>query len=117
MAHLAQVILQVQVFGARRKAQEEIQEGLVLMNHCQVQCPEDKDREQRTEVKYPWGTWLAQSVQRTILRFGSDHDLRVVEIELHVGFHTQCGVCLRFSLPLLHPLPFMLSLFLSLSNK
>lgn len=24
----------------------------MLMNHCQVQCPEDKDRGQKAEVKY-----------------------------------------------------------------
>lgn len=35
---LAQVILQVQVLSASSKAQEEIQEGLMLMNHRQVQC-------------------------------------------------------------------------------
>lgn len=52
VAHLAQVILQVQVLSTSCKAQEEVQEGLVLMNHCQVQCPENKNRGQKAQVKY-----------------------------------------------------------------
>ena len=33
----------------------------------------------------PWGTWVAQSVQRLTLDFSSGHDLTVHEIEPHVG--------------------------------
>lgn len=54
MAHLAQVILQVQVLSTSGESQEEIQEGLVPMNHGQVQCPEDKDgvRRQRSSTLF-----------------------------------------------------------------
>ena len=35
-----------------------------------------------------WGTWVAQSVKRLTLDFGSGHDLTVCEIESHVGLCT-----------------------------
>ena len=55
--------------------------------------------------------WL-KSVERPTLDTGSGHDLAVREIEPHVG------LCLGFSLPHSLPLPYLLSLSLSLKiNK
>ena len=51
----------------------------------------------------PGGAWVAQSVERETLDFGSGH-----EIPGH-GLCAQCGACLRFSLSLCFP-PLMLSL-------
>lgn len=46
------------------------------------------------------GAGVAQLVKHLTLDFGSGHDLMGRGTELHVGLHTQCGVCLRFSLAL-----------------
>ena len=59
------------------------------------------------------GTWVPHSVKCPTwfwLRSWSQD----CAIEPHVGFHTQCGVCLRFSLSLSHPLPLLV---LSKLNK
>ena len=65
-----------------------------------------------------WGTWVAQSVKRLTLDFGSGHGLMLREIEPRIGFcedsaEPDWGV----SLPLspLPPLMHSLSLSLSLS--
>ena len=47
------------------------------------------------------GTWVAQLVKVLILGFGSGHDLMGHEIKPRIGLHTQQGVCLKDSLPLL----------------
>ena len=62
-------------------------------------------------------TYMAQSVKRLILHFGSGHDLMVLEFEPHVGLCTD-RTCLGFSLSLcLCPFPaHVLSLILSLSQ-
>ena len=44
------------------------------------------------------GAWVAQSVERLTLDFGSAHDLAVHGIELTLGWLHQA--CLGFSLPL-----------------
>ena len=60
------------------------------------------------------GAWVAQSVERLTLGFGSGHDFTVCGIDPHIGLHAEHGVCLGSSLSLsLCPLPFSLSLSLS----
>lgn len=61
------------------------------------------------------GHWVAQSVRRPTLDFGSGHDLQGHEIEPHIKLFAGHGACLRFSLPLPLPLPRSCSLSISLS--
>jgi len=63
------------------------------------------------------GAWLAQSVKRLTLGFGSGHDLRVVGLSLTMG-SVLSGESAEDSFPLpLPPCSYMLSCSLSFSNK
>ena len=45
--------------------------------------------EQRiAEMTFPWSAWVAQSVGRWTLHFGSGHDLRVMRWSLESGSHS-----------------------------
>ena len=69
------------------------------------------------EIRKQRGTWVAQSVKRLTLDFGSGHDLRILDGGLHWALRSG-GVCLRILLLLLPlPLPLIHALSLSLSNK
>ena len=68
---------------------------------------------------YVWGTWVAQSVTRLTLSFGSGHDLTVCEFEPHVTLEANntepAWDCLSLFLSAPPLLVCMLSLSLSLS--
>ena len=51
--------------------------------------------------KKTWGTWVAQSVKRPTLDFGSDHDLMVCGFGLHIGLSSGSAESARGFLSLL----------------
>ena len=51
----------------------------------------EKNRTNGTENEREWGTWVAQSVKRQTLDFGSGHDLMVCGFESHVRLRTDSG--------------------------
>ena len=66
-------------------------------------------------VRDSWGTWVAQSVKRLTLDFGSGYDLTVHEIEPHTHGVEPVGILsLPLSLSALPLLSCMFSLFVSL---
>ena len=62
-----------------------------------------------------WGTWVAQSVKRPTLDFGSGNDLTICEFEPHMGLQADSAesawdsLSLFLSLSLSLPLPCSLS--------
>ena len=63
-----------------------------------------------------WGSWVAQSVKRQTLDFGSGHDLMVYEIEPHIRLCTERMEPAWDSLPLSLPLPYLGLLSFALSK-
>ena len=64
----------------------------------------------------PWGAWLAQSVKRPTLGFGSGHDLTVREFEPRIGLCADSAEPASGSLPPSLSVPPLLAPFLSLSK-
>ena len=64
-----------------------------------------------------WGAWVAQSIKRLTLDFGSGHDLKIHEFEPHVGLCADSVEPARDSLYLLLSLLFPCCLSLSFSQN
>ena len=74
----------------------------------------EKNRTNGKENEREWGTWVAQSMKRQTLDFGSGHDLMVCGFESRSGSALTVGSLLGVLSPSL-PLP--VSHVLSLKNK
>ena len=72
--------------------------------------------------KAGWGTWVAGSVKRLTLGFGSGHDLTIGGFEPRVGLHADSSALIAWSLlgilslPLCRPFPRSLSLSLKINK-
>ena len=73
-----------------------------------VEETDDREKERRAwrrVEKKRRGAWMAQSIKRPTLDFGSGHNLMVCEMERRVGFYTDStarsllGISLSLSLP------------------
>ena len=99
---------------------DQLRNDLLSKEHkCRDRIERLKDKNLDFKKNLSWGTWMAQSLKYMTLAFGSDHDLRVLELSPEADSMLSKGSAVPLLLPLfphLFSLSLSFSLFHSLSH-